>query len=403
MTTEPETAPRRRRYEGPAVLAHGFRPFFFLAGLWAVAALPLSFAAVQGWIAPPTALAAVSWHYHEMLFGYAAASVAGFLLTAVPNWTGGLPLRGGPLLGLAALWVLGRLAVATSGWIGPWVAALADLLFLAALAAVVLREIVVGRNWRNGPVGAAVVLLLLCNALFHAEALGLAALDGLSARGGIAVIVVLLSLIGGRIVPSFTRNWLARRGDERLPAPLGRFDQISLLTAILALASWIAVPSGSVTGVLAALAAALNLVRLLRWRGLATLAEPLVWVLHVGYLWLPLGLALLAVSIWWPVLPQSGAVHALTTGAVGTMTLAVMSRATLGHTGRALTAGPGLTAAYALVSLTTVARVAAPLSGDIADVLLGTAAVAWTGAFLLFLAICGPMLVTRRSSVVEPH
>jgi uncharacterized protein involved in response to NO len=397
MTEQAHTPIQRyRSYAGPAVLAHGFRPFFLLAGIWALAALALSFEMMQGRIALPTAFDPVSWHYHEMLFGYVAAAIAGFLLTAVPNWTGRLPLQGMPLLGLVVLWLAGRGAVAVSGLIGAWPGGLIDLAFLAVLAAVALREIAAGRNWRNLPIVAAVVLFLLCNALSHAEAVGLAETGGLARRAAIAVVIMLVSLVGGRIIPSFTRNWLVKRGSRALPAAFGGFDRLTLAAALVALAWWAAVPDGVAAAALIGLASVLHLVRLARWRGHATLPESLLWVLHVAYLWIPVGLALLAASHWRTALPATGALHALTAGAIGTMTLAVMSRATLGHTGRALHAGAGLTGAYLLVTFAAVARVGASVSTALYMPLLTTAAIAWIAAFALYLAVCGPMLVTRQ-------
>lgn len=393
--------PRYRDHAGPIVLSQGFRPFFLLAGLWAALALVLSIGMIQGRIALPTAYDAVSWHFHEMLFGYVAATVTGFLLAAIPNWTGRLPLQGGPLSGLVGLWLAGRVAVAASALIGVWPAAVIDLAFLATVVAVTFREIAAGRNWRNLPVVMAVALLLLCNALFHAEFVGLVEGDGLAQRAAVAVIVSLIALVGGRIVPSFTRNWLAKQGAERLPAGFGTFDRTVLLVTLIALVCWIAAPSSLVAGVPMAVAAAFNLARLARWCGPATLREPLLWVLHLGYLWISLGLALLALAAGWDGVPASGALHALTVGAMGTMTLAVMSRATLGHTGRALTAGRPLTAAYLLVTLAALARVVSALWGVAAMPLLSVAAAAWIAAFVLFLAVCGPMLVTCRAGQAE--
>ena len=380
---------------GPALLALGFRPFFLFAGLWAPIELGLSLAMIRGHVVLPTAFDAVAWHVHEMLFGYVAAVFAGFLLTAIPNWTGRLPLRGLPLLALAVPWLAGRAAVATSGLIGAWPAAVIDVAFLLALAAVALREIAAGRNWRNLPIVGAAVLLALCNALSHAELMGLVESDGLAARLAIAVMISLIGLVGGRIVPSFTRNWLVKRGAARLPAAFGRFDRLTVAVTAMALLTWAAAPESLAGALLAAAAAALNLARLGRWRGLATGAEPLLWVMHLGYLWIPLGLALLALSHWLAAVPQSGAVHALTAGAIATMTMAVMSRATLGHSGRPLHAGAGLTAAYLLLTLAVVTRIAAALWSALQAPLLTVAATAWIAAFLFFMAICGPMLVTR--------
>ena len=387
--------PRYRSIAGPAMLTQGFRPFFLLAGILAPLALGLSWAMIEGWIALPTAFGPIAWHYHELLFGYVAAVVAGFLLTAIPNWTGRLPLQGAPLLFLVALWLAGRVAVALSALIGAWPAALIDLAFLASFAAVILREILAGRNWRNLPIVSAVLLLLACNALSHAALLGFVD-DGIARRSAIAVIIALISLIGGRIIPSFTRNWLAKRKAEALPRSFGPFDQVTLGATVIALAWWAAAPFAASTGVLAGLAALLNVLRLARWGGLATRAEPLVWVLHLGFLWVPTGLGLLAASVFVDAVPQSGAIHALSAGAIGTMTLAVMSRATLGHSGRALHAGRGLTAAYILVTIAALARVIASALPDFYTPLLLTAATAWIAAFLFFLGVCGPMLLSPR-------
>lgn len=392
-----EPVPRYRSHAGPALFAHGFRPFFLLAGLWAVAALALSFAWMMGWIVLPSSFGPVRWHVHEMLFGYVAAAMAGFLLTAIPNWTGRMPLQGWPLLALALLWLAGRVATTFSSPLGSWAAALADLSFPIVFAAAIAREIVVGRNWRNLAPVLAVLLFAVCNAFSHAAAAGLVETEGRELRLAIAVAVGLIVLIGGRIVPSFTRNWLAKRGAAALPAPFGWRDRAALGTALPALAAWAIVPGSALTGTLAGLAAACNLARLLGWRGLATWPEPLLWVLHVAYLWVPFGLGLVALGAWWHGFPPAAATHALTAGAIGGMTLAVMSRATLGHTGRPLHAGPGLTIAYVLVTLAALARIAAPLAGAMQVVLLTVAALAWTGAFLVFLGVCGPMLLIRRA------
>jgi uncharacterized protein involved in response to NO len=388
--------PRYRSFTGPAVFSQGFRPFFLLAGIWAAAALALSFGMFQGWIALPTAFGVVEWHYHEMLFGYVAAAIAGFLLTAIPNWTGGLPLQGAPLIGLVALWIAGRVAVMGSDWIGAGAAAVIDLGFLVVLGGVTVRQIVSGRNWRNLPPVLAIALLLVFNALSHAAALGLVDADGVARRGGIAVVVMLIALIGGRVIPSFTRNWLVKRQAEALPASFDGFDRVALATTLLALGIWAVAPDNNVAAALAAVAAAVNLARLMRWQGIATRPEPLLWVLHLGYLWIPVGLALLAASQWWPSIPSGAAVHALTAGGFGTMTLAVMSRATLGHTGRALTAGPGLTAAFVLVTCAALARVLASLFDAAYQPLLTIAAAGWIAAFLCYLTVCGPMFLAAR-------
>lgn len=389
--------PRARGYDGHPFLSAGFRPFFACAGLWAIMALALSLAMMLGRPALATAYDARAWHFHELLFGYLAAAVAGFLLTAIPNWTGRLPLRGGPLLGLVLVWCAGRFGMLAAAWLGPAAAALLDLAFLPALAAAALREILAGRNWRNLPIVLLVALLALANGLFHAEALGFADSGAAAFRLGLGTMLLLVALIGGRIIPSFTGNWLRKRGAAALPAGFGRFDRLTLIATLAALGLWAAVPQSGLLAGAAALAAALNLARWLRWRGHLSLAEPLLWVLHLAYLWIAVGFALLAAAAARaaPGL-QEAAIHAWTVGALATMTLAVMSRAILGHTGRSVTAGPGLTAVFALITLAAAARLLAVLWPASYEALLYVSAAAWIGAFALFLALCGPILLRPK-------
>jgi uncharacterized protein involved in response to NO len=397
MGNEGRTAiPRLQVHQGAALLAYGFRPFFLLAGLSAALGLLLWLADLAGVLALPTAFDPVAWHTHEMLFGFTTAAVAGFLLTALPNWTGRLPLQGTPLLVLVLLWLAGRLAVASSAVIGGWTAAVIDVGFLAVLMAAVAREIVAGKNWRNAPMLTAIAALLAANGLMHGEALGVVAWAGAGWRLAIAVIVLLIVLIGGRIVPSFTRNWLAKRGETSFPAPFGALDQATLGATLLALLVWVALPASVVAAPVQAIAAVLNAVRLGRWRGHRSLADPLVFVLHLGYAWVAVGLALLAAGQIPGMLPETTAVHGLTAGAFGTMTLAVMTRATLGHTGRELRAGAGTTLVYALVSVAALTRVTAVLWPAAYDALLWTSGLAWIAAFGGFVVLYGPMLASPR-------
>jgi uncharacterized protein involved in response to NO len=373
---------RYRQQTGPAVLSAGFRPFFLVAALWAFCIVPAFVAYIAGAIEVPTTFPPNVWHAHEMAFGYGGAVVAGFLLTAIPNWTGRLPLQGGPLALLVLLWFLGRLAVLFSNKTGPGVAVALDLAFPAAFLLVVAREIVVGRNWRNIPMVAALALLFIGNALTHSEALGMRPLADVGNRLGVATLLVLISLIGGRIVPSFTRNWLVKQSPTAAaPAPFDFLDRAGLLMTILALAFWAIAPEMWLTPWLEIGASGALAFRLGRWRGEETLREPLLWVLHLGYGWLPFGLLLLGLNGFVPFLPQTTALHALTVGAIGTMTLAVMTRASLGHTGRALIAGPRTTAIYVLITLAALLRLCAPLFGAHYVVGLSLAAAAWCGAF----------------------
>lgn len=388
--------PRIKAYGGPAVLSYGFRPFFFAAGLWAALALALWLAAFEGAPVLASAFEPLTWHAHEMVFGFVGAAITGFLLTAIPNWTGRMPLQGGPLLALIALWLAGRLAVATSAAIGAWPAAIIDVGFYAAVLAVVLREVVAGKNWRNLPMAIAVATFLVANALMHAEALGLAETARIGWRLGIAVAVMLVVLIGGRIIPSFTRNWLAKRGAKVLPAPFRGIDQAALIAALVALTAWTVAPETLVSAALAGIAAIMILVRLARWQGQATWAEPLVFILHIGYAWVWIGFALVAASGASAAVPPIAAVHAFSAGALATMILAVMTRATRGHTGRELHADAATSVLYVLVSAAAVLRVTASLSPGFYHPLLMSAGVLWLAAFAGFVIVYGPMLLRPR-------
>lgn len=389
--------PRYRALTGPTMLSAGFRPFFLAAAIWASLAIPIWLAAVAAGLIIPSALPPLVWHVHEMVYGFAMAAAAGFLLTAVPNWTGRPPLQGGPLLTLVALWALGRVAVLSSWIIGTPAAAVADLAFPAAFLVVVAREIVAGHNWRNLPVLAALTLLLTGNLLVHLEALDLADTAGLGNRLGVTTLLMLIALVGGRIVPGFTRNWLVKaRPDVKPPAGEGAFDRAALALTALGLAAWALAPYG-VIAVAANFAAGLALLlRLARWRGLRTLREPLLLILHVGYAWLALGLLFLGLDRLVPLLPPTAALHALTVGAIGTMTLAVMTRATLGHTDRPLAAGPVTVAIYLLITLAAMLRVLSPLAGRAETIMLLAAGAAWTCAYASFAIFYGRALAQPR-------
>jgi hypothetical protein len=219
-----------RDYAGPAFLSIGFRPFFLGGAAWAATAMVIWIGILAGWWLVAGDYGAVAWHAHEFLFGYIGAVMTGFLLTVVPNWTGRLPVRGRPLLALFLLWLVGRAALVFSDTIGVIPAATVDSLFLLTLAAVALREVIAGRNWRNLKVVGIIGLLAATNILFHAEVIATGVAD-YAARAATALVLILIMLIGGRIIPSFTRNWLVKQGVARLPVPFGRFDATSIVVA----------------------------------------------------------------------------------------------------------------------------------------------------------------------------
>ena len=390
--------PRLQRQSSIALLSYGFRPFFLGAGLWATLAMVLWIGLMSGHWAFANSYGAVAWHAHEFLFGYVSAVLTGFLLTAIPNWTGRLPLQGQPLLALCLLWAAGRAAMLATDQTGVAAAAALDCAYLPTLAAVIVREVVAGKNWRNLKVSILVALLAFANVLFQVEVLVHGA-PNYGLRLGIAAIVGLIMLVGGRVTPSFTHNWLKREGSAKLPAPLGRFDMAAMAIAAAALLSWIAAPEWSGTGVLLVIAAVAQAARLGRWAGERTWREPIVFILHVGYAFVPLGALALGVAIVWPaIIAPTGALHAWTTGAIGTMTLAVMTRATLGHTGRAIEAQPATIVIYGAILFAALARVAAPLLPAIYYPLLTGAAAGWIVAFGGFVIVYGPMLVRPRAS-----
>jgi uncharacterized protein involved in response to NO len=388
------TAAAIRAHRGPAVFSVGLRPFFLFSALWAAIAAPLwLYAFLSG---GPVGL---SWHVHEMLFGYTGGVVVGFLLTAVPNWTGRLPVVGTPLALLFGLWLAGRaamLAMALNADLASEVWPLIiDGLFLFAMAGVVWREVLAGQNWRNVPVAVMVTLFALANAGFHLEA-GAGGVANLSTRLGLAVVALLIAVIGGRVTPSFTRNWQTKRGGP-LPAVAGRLDVVTLAVTAAGLVAWSVAPTHPAAGALLLAAGGLNLVRLIRWRGDATVAEPLVWILHLGYLWLAAGLFFTGLSVAAPgLVPPSVGVHALTAGAIGVMTLAIMTRASRGHTGRPLAAGRIEVLIYVLINAAALTRVTGGLLPTLYQPLLMVSAGLWSAAFLAFVVGYGPMLLSPR-------
>jgi len=309
-----------------------------------------------------------------MLYGYLPAVITGFLFTAIPNWTGRLPIQGTPLLVLVIVWVMGRVCVTFSAETGWLVAMLVDASFLLLVAAAAAREILAGRNRRNLNVVMLVLLLLAGNIAFHLEAHFNGAADT-GIRIGIAMVVLLISLIGGRIIPSFTRNWLVRENPGRLPVPFGRFDVIVVAIGALALSVWVASPASHFAGAALAFAGVLHLVRLGRWAGDRTWRERLVLILHV---------------------------HAWMVGAAGTMTLAVMSRATLGHSGQQLTASVATQAIYAAIIVAALSRICAVIEPAHGEPLLHLAALAWAAAFFGFALSFGPLLAGAGRGKSEP-
>ncbi|MEP6933560.1 MAG: NnrS family protein [Nitrospirota bacterium] len=388
MTDQASASPS---YQGPALFSYGFRPFFFGAALFAGVAVPVWILVLAG-VGDSTFLyPARDWHVHEMVFGFLPAVITGFLLTAIPNWTDRPPIRGYELVLLSILWLAGRLLIAMP-WFTPLVSAIVDAGFLIAVAGLVWREIAISKSWDRAPMGVLVSLLAGANILFHVLSMSGAETDR-PARMALAMVMMLMTLIGGRLIPTFTGELLTNAGRAEQPASFPRYDGLSIALVGFAVLSWIVQPDSMVTGWLFAIAGVANLGRLVRWYGWVTWREPLVLILHVGYGWFALSLFILGVSILGIGLVQEDAVHAFTSGAVGAMTLAVMTRASLGHTGRVRHAGPLTVLIYILVNVGALLRVFGPMTGLPTNLVLGVAAGSWSGAYLLFAMVYGPFLL----------
>ena len=384
--------PRGLKREGLALWSYGFRPFFLGGAIWAVLSMALWIASLIHGLPLRGDIGPALWHAHEMIFGFAPAILAGFLLTAIPNWTGGLPVSGGPLMGLFSLWCAGRAMMAAAALTGIWPAALIDALFLPVLLAIAAREISAGKKWNDLKVLAGVTAIMAGNFGYHATVLW----RGDPApwlRTAVAGYVLLVLIIGGRIIPSFTRNWLNQRGALRLPVAYNRFDLGVIGVSAVALIAWAMAPEARLTVLAALIAAGLNVARLSRWQGMITRSEGLLWVLHLAYAFVPLGFVTIAAA-GLGGMQQVSALHVLTVGVIGAMMLAMLTRVTRGHTGRALTASRLTVLSYICIFLAAVAR---PLSDVLAVFWLTEAAgVLWMMAFGLFVVEHAAMLVRHR-------
>jgi uncharacterized protein involved in response to NO len=382
---------------GLTPFAYGFRPFFLLAIAYALVSIIFWMVMRATGAIPVATLPPQFWHGHEMLFGFIGAAIAGFLLTAVPSWTGARGFAGWPLILLTLLWLAGRLAFCFAEDLPLWAVATAELAFLPALAFMIAVPLLRARN-RNTP------LLLVLGALWFADASfmwtmarGDVALASSALYAGIDIVLLLITVIGGRIVPAFTANALKKRGVAADVRNRKWVDAVAIaaMVALIALDAFAPGQQDAIAAV-AGLAAILHTIRLAGWRGLHTLQEPIVWVLHLAYAWLPAGLALRAIhaaagadwaALW---------LHALTIGAASTMIVAVITRASLGHTGRPLVVSKPIAVAYVLIAAAALVRVFGPAIANAREWTIGIAAVLWTAAFVIILTIYGPILLRPR-------
>lgn len=379
----------------------GFRPFFLAASVYAACAL-MDWVLMFAWDVhvPHIWDDGMAWHAHEMLYGFAAAVIGGFLLTVVPNWTKNRPLQAWPLMALLALWLAGR-AVMHVGNAIPWyLAAAVDLMFLPAVAASLFPAVVRGRSVRNYVFFLIIGVLTLLNGVIHMDMHGTALwLDAHQAlRTAVFLVALMIVVFGGRVIPAFTRNALklAGAGVSMKVSPAVE-NASAACVALLAALSLGGRGETEPAGVVSMVAGALLLLRMAGWNGHRTLAMPIVWILHVGYGWIALGLLAYGAAIVFNPSLDLVALHMLTIGGIGTMTLAMMSRVSLGHTGRTLRAADAVVVAYVILQLAVLARIAGGLG--LVDYALSVAAsgTMWSVAFGLFALVYLPILLRPRA------
>jgi uncharacterized protein involved in response to NO len=328
------------------------------------------------------------WHSHEMIYGFAGAAMGGFAFTAVATWTGRTPVQGMPLLLLCIVWLLGRCAMI---FLKPgWLAMVLDSSYLVLMIVILVRELPLGHNRRNYIIAAILGLLFVFNTIFHMEVNGTFAFGGAGMRGAIITVILMVSLIGDRIIPTLSGNWLkARNEKDALPATVVKLDLASLLSTVLVLVCFVLIPYSTISGVVLIIAALLHTFRLNRWQTRKIAEEPLLLILHVAYAWIPIGFLLLASSSFLLVSPSVG-LHALTIGAITSMIMGVSIRAGKGHSGRALTSDTKTNLTFILITLAAATRVVSALLPF--DWLLQLSAIFWLLAFLAFLVVVVPIL-----------
>lgn len=375
-----------------------FRPFFLGGAIHAALVVPWWTLVWLGLVAAPAWLAPMLWHGHEMVFGFAAAAIAGFLLTASPVWSGGPVLNGRPLAILFGVWVLGRLAFAAAGSLPAWTVALADLVFLPGVAAAVVRTLWGSGQIRNYGIVAVVLALAAANAVVHVEALGLApGVARPALRFAVDAVIVLILVVGGRITPAFTQNAFRMRGIDRSVRIRPVLNRATIGLAVATALAGLVLGRTPVTGAVAVAAGIASAARLSGWQGWSTRRDPLLWSLHLALAWVSLGLVLVGLGDLGAPIPSTAGMHALTAGAIGGAIMAVTTRVALGHTGRPLVLPSGVVGCYVLVHAAAVARVTAPfLAAEAQRALLLASGLAWACAFGLFVLRYASILASPR-------
>jgi uncharacterized protein involved in response to NO len=375
------------------LFALGFRPFFLLSGIFAILLMTVWIPAFIGGSSFDTYYGQIGWHSHEMIFGYTVAVIAGFLLTAVRNWTGRATATGGWLAALAGLWILGRILPVFPAIFPKWLIAIIDLAFLPALAIAVGIPLARARETRNLLFVPVLLVLWLANGFMHAELLAL--ISNFARKGiflGLDLVVLLIVIMGGRVIPFFTERALPGVAIERR-APVEWLAPLSVVAFMLA---EVFLPDSRLSGMLAALAAMVNAVRLGSWYTSRYWGVPLLWVLHLGYGWIVVGFALKAAAAFGLVSPQF-TIHAFTVGSIGVLTIGMMARVSLGHTARPLRVRPSIVLAFVLLNLAALGRGLLPLLFPLwfSELIVASGAL-WIAAFVIFTIVYAPILTQPR-------
>ncbi|MBT4286327.1 MAG: NnrS family protein [Deltaproteobacteria bacterium] len=376
-------------------LSYAFRSMFFFAGLYGVGS-------ISWWVSiyffgigtPPISMDSISWHGHEMVFGFLIPCIIGFLLTAVGSWAKRPPVSGSPLAFLVLFLVAGRLGVNFSYYINPFILMILDSSFLTWACFLFGKEVILGKDQRNYKLIVLIFCLLLANIVFHLEitqSLEFPPRSGL--RISIVLVMTILMTIAGRIIPNFTKNWLLKKNGEEtdLPVAFNHYDKIVMITTTLFLLRWIWEPRDTWTGYFALIIGMMHLFRLKRWKGLKTVQDPFIFVLHVGYMWIVLSFFIIGISNLWGVLVFGSIIHSLTLGSFSLLIVAVGSRAALGHTGRELKIGNSMRVSYLLILLAAIFRISAN-GARFYNELIIMSAIFWVLGFGIFLFIYFPVL-----------
>ncbi|WP_159952318.1 NnrS family protein [Rhizobium sp. 18065] len=394
--------PRGLQQDGPVLLSYGFRPFFLGAGVWAIIAMILWLALLTQDFDFAHRYGQSNWHAHELLFGFATAALVGYLMTTIPNWTGGFPLAGRPLAGLALLWLAGRIALLSVDHLPMLLCLSVDWLFLPIFAFFCAREFRKSRRVLDLKPLAALMLLSAFNAGFHASA-ATTTDTTFWVRASLSIYVLLITSTSAKLVPSFTNSWLAQSGKKRLEPANRKIDRAVLLSTAVALMIWTAAPHGAMTTIATCIATTCQLIRIKGWFSRFVLGAPLILALQLSYVFIPLGLfGVAAASLG--VMPDHAGLHLLGIGAVAGMILAIMNRSIRLHIGRSERGAVALLLSSPCLLLAGLIRVAADLLPESYFLLIVAAGLLWIAGFTLFLINAAPLLtrVRRQSNRQAP-